>query len=153
MAGQVIHKQRDFDNDNVQTSIRVNDGITLSNAGALIDALDLWGGGEDGGSYWQQEIRADGQSAAASPVVQGGVRVVLEMVDSVTGKAFKEFLPMPDLAKAADVGTNNAFVVSGGLTTLNPLHADYVVLKAELDARWESPDGNAGTLSRAYIEE
>lgn len=153
MSSKLNFRQRDFDNDAVTTGISVNPATTLGQAGGLRDALVLWSVGSDGGSNYQQEITADSGVKATSPLAQNALRAVLEMQDSVTGKTFKEFLPMPDLGKAADGTTNVAFVVEGGLTVFNDQHADWTVLKTAIDARWLSPDGNAGTLQRAYIEE
>ena len=75
----------------------------------------------------------------------------------MTGVVYRERLPFPDLSKAADVGTDAAWIATGqgssSLTIANPAHDDWALLKAAYDAVGRSPVGNAAVLVRAYIEE
>lgn len=153
MANQFCGRYRDFDNDVKQVSINLIPAATVTEATTIGLNFNAWSAGNEGGQFFKEEVLADTGNAANTPEAQGALRIVLEMVDDVSSKIYKEFIPMPSLSKADDVGTNPAYVASGGLTTLNPAHADYVSLKAALDASWQSPEGNTGTLSRAYIEE
>lgn len=153
MPNKFIGGYRDFDNDRVQTSVNLIGAATVSDATAIGLNFNAWSAGNEGGQFFLDEVLSDSGVAASSPEAQGALRIVLEMVDDVSARTYKEFIPMPSLSKAADGGTNAAYVVSGGLTMLNPLHADYIAMKAALEAAWQSPEGNTGTLSRGYIEE
>jgi hypothetical protein len=153
MANQFVGRYRDYDNDVKQTSVNLIPTATQANAISIGVVFNAWSAGAEGGQYFKDEILGDVGVAAASPIAQGALRIVIEMVDDVTSDTYKEFIPMPALSKAADGSTNPAFVVSGGLTVLNPAHADTIGLAAAMDAYWQSPEGNTGTMSRAYIEE
>lgn len=155
MPNQIIIRKRDFDNDVQQASIPVALALTPASGGTsdIIAATNFWLGGAEGGIYHKTEINADAGAAAGSPVDQGALQLMIEMVDDVTGRVYTERLPIPDLAKAADVGTNPAWVVSGGLTVMNPEHADYATFKTAWEAGYETPAGNDATFSRGYIEE
>ena len=153
MANQFIGRYRDYDNDIKQTSVSLDPTATLTDAQTLGIHFNGWSAGNEGGQFFSTEMEVDSGNASPSVIAQGKLRLVLEMIDGVSSKTYKEFIPMPALDKADDVGTNKAFVKAGGLTTMNPLHADYIAMKATLDANWISPEGNAGTLSRGYIEE
>lgn len=153
MPNQFIGRYRDFDNDAIQTSVNLQDSSVQADAVSMGLEFNKWSAGAEGGQYFKDELLSDTRVAANSPEAQGALRIVFEMTDSVSGRAYREFLPIPSLSKAQDVGTNPAYIVSGGLTMLNPVHADYISTKAVLDAHWQSPEGNAGTLSRAFIEE
>lgn len=152
MANQFVGRYRDFDGDVKQVSVDLIPAATATEASAIGLHFNSWSAGGEGGQFFKDELQVDSGSAGTL-VAQGALRIVLEMVETSTGKIFREFIPMPNLSKADDVGANPAFIVSGGLTVLNPDHADYAAMKTDLDANWQSPDGNAGTLSRAYIEE
>ena len=153
MANQFIGRYRDYDNDVKQTSINLIGTADRDDAILLGVELNKWSRGAEGGQYFKDELLGDNGVAATSPIAQGAMRIIFEMTDSVSGRAYKETLPMPTLDKANDGDSKKPFIVSGGLTMLNPAHADYITTKAQLDANWQSPEGNAGTLSRAYIEE
>ena len=153
MPNQFIGRYRDYDNDVKQTSVALQPTAVEADAVTLGATFNVWSAGQEGGQYFQKELLADSGNGSNSVIAQGKLRIVLEMVDDVTGKTFREFIPMPSLDKAADVGTNSAYIKSGGLTMLNPLHSDYVTMKSTLDTHWMSPAGNNGTLSRGYIEE
>lgn len=153
MANQFIGRYRDFDNDVAQTSVNLIGTATKANATTIGLHFNGWSAGNEGGQAFKDEILSDTGVAAGSPAAQGALRTVLEMVDDVSGRAYKEFIPISNTGKANDGGANAAYIVSGGLTMLNPAHADYIAMKADLDAYWQSPEGNSGTLSRAYIEE
>ena len=153
MPNQFIGRYRDFDNDVAQTSVNLQNASTAADATALGIHFNGWSAGNEGGQYYKDELVVDTGNAANTPGAQGALRIVLEMVDDVSSKVYKEFIPMPNLQKANDGGANAAYTVSGGLTVLNPLHADYIAMKTTLDTHWMSPEGNTGTLSRGYIEE
>jgi len=153
MANQFIGRYRDFDNDAKQSSVDLIPAATVTEAAQLGVNFNAWSAGQEGGQYFKDEIQSDAGTAAASPEAQGALRIVLEMVDDVSSRVYKEFIPIPSLSKADDGGTNPAWIVSGGLTTMNPAHADYISLKSVMDANWQSPEGNTGELSRGYIEE
>lgn len=155
MPNQIIFKKRDFDGDKQQSSVTVNDAATpiASATNSAIVGLNLWLAGAEAGTFHQTELTADTGNNASSPVEQGALQLIVEMIDDDNGRTYKERLPIPDLAKAADGSTNAAWVVSGGLTIANPDHADYATTKAAIEAVWESPLGNDGTLARMYIEE
>lgn len=153
MPDRFIYKQRDFDNDLVQNMIFINEGLAITDSGTFKGLLDAWFAGANGGTFHQLTVAADGGTPATSPVAQPSVRAVFEFTDDVTNKTVYEYVAMPDLSKAADGSTNEAFIRSGNLTVFNPAHADYIALKAWLDANGESEAGNAVTLQRIYIEE
>lgn len=157
MASKVIVAFRDYDNDRQQTSVDVTDASTTLQRQNLADGLQIWSIGANDGYVEAIEQEPSAGIAATSPVAQGSTQLILEMKDSVTGKIYKERLPMPDLTKAADVSSNAAWMTTGqgadSLTVANPLHADYVTLQSAIDAAWQSPAGNTGTLQRAYVEE
>lgn len=153
MPNKFIGGYRDFDNDRIQTSVNLQGSADAADATAIGLNFNAWSAGREGGQFFLDEILSDTGLAATSPEAQGALRIVLEMVDDVSGRAYKEFIPMPSLSKADDGTSNPAYVVSGGLTMLNPLHADYIAMKTALEAAWQSPEGNTGVLSRGYIEE
>lgn len=153
MPNQFVGGYRDFDNDRIQTSVNLQGAATATEAAAIGLHFNSWSAGAEGGQFFKDELQPDTGIAASTPEAQGALRIVLEMVDDVSSRVYKEFIPIPSLSKANDVGANPAYVVSGGLTMLNPLHADYIAMKTDLDANWLSPEGNTGVLSRGYIEE
>jgi len=148
---------RDFDNDRKTSGIPVDAGATNGERTAIHDQFVLWSAGSIGGTRNNVELVADSGVAATSSVAQGKLRGVIEMQDNGSGLIYREFIPMINSAKANDGGANVAWKAVGqgqqSLTVANPLHADFITLKAAMEAAWESPAGNAGTLSRMYIEE
>lgn len=153
MPNKIIFATRDFDNDKQSSSINLIDTTVVANASTLLVGLRSWDMGSIGGAFFQETIEADSEQPSASPFAQGALQAIVEMVDSVNGRSYRERIPIPDLSKADDGGTNPAWIVSGGLTVANPAHADYALLQDPLELYWESPEGNQGTLARVYIEE
>jgi len=153
MPDKFIYRQRDFDNDLVQNSFQINEGLAVTDTGTFDGLLNSWFAGANGGKFHQLTVDADDGSPATSPIAQPSVRAVFEMTDDVTGKTVYEYIAMPDLAKADDVGTNPAFLNQGGLTVFNPAHADYAAMETWINDNGESAAGNAVTLQRIYIEE
>lgn len=158
MPDKVTVGFRDFDGDKQTTSIVVSDASTDVQRQNVADGLQVWSGGANAGYIEQIEREPDTGVSATSPVAQKAVQAIIEMRDTVTGRIYTERLPMPELQKSADVGTNDAWIVvgsgTGSLTVANPLHADYdLYLKQPLEAAWQSPAGNSGELVRVYIEE
>lgn len=150
--------QRDYDGDRQTVSIPSN--MTAGNYATdsvlhdtLYTQVQLWTAGkQDGRDDVINRIPPSGGSAI-SPIAQKTTQLIIEMQDTGTGGSYYERIPMPNLAKAADGGSNPAWVSSGGLTVANTAHADYATFKSAIEAVYVSPNGNAGTLQKAYIEE
>lgn len=160
MADQVFLQLEDFDGDAQLTSIstadvsdRVDFATWDTEMTTLRSQLLVWTLGRARSQGYRIVTNSQVPGAAASPVAQGSTQLILEMQDSVTQGTYIERLPHPDLLKANDVSANPAWIASGGLTIANPAHSAYISMKAALDASWESPLGNPGTLVRAYVEE
>jgi len=149
----MIAAWRDFDGDRQQVSYDVAGTSTAVDFTGFVSELEKWnvGLGAGGGFYDDQALDPGG--SASNPLAQNSLQAIIEMTDAVTGGVYTKRLPMPDLAKADDVGTNPAFIQSGGLTVFNPAHVDYGTLKTELETHMISPNGNAVTINRVYIEE
>lgn len=160
MADQVFLGLEDFDGDMQLTSVKVADVADRADF-ATWDAemvtlraqLLLWSAGRARIQGYRLVVNEQVPGAASSPIAQNAVQLILEMQDDTTQGIYIERIPAAALAKANDVGTNPAWIASGGLTIANPAHADYITLKAAIEASWESPNGNTGVLARAYIEE
>ncbi len=153
MPNKFIAAWRDFDNDRQQVSYDVSAATTVADFTGFMVALEAWLCGASGGGGFFDEESVDGGVPASTPVAQSKSQAIIEVIDTVNSKPYKYRAPFPDLTKAADVGTNPAFAVSGGLTVFNPDHADYATLETEIETHLLSPNGNPVTLSRIYIEE
>lgn len=156
MPHQVTRSFRDFDGTRQTTSFAIASDATPGQRLAIANALNLWSAGEPDGHIDQYEIDAPTGNASTNPVAQESVQVIVEMKDSVTGTIYRERIPQAYLDKAVDVDTDDAWTVTGqggnSLTIANSEHVDYNILKNALDAKWISPNGNAGTMERMYIE-
>lgn len=91
--------------------------------------------------------------SASSPIAQKSVQAMVVMKDAVTGGQYTERIPMPNLGMVADGDGDDAWLTDGELTILNPLHNNYQALKTTMEDFWRSPNENAGTLQKVYIEE
>lgn len=156
MASQVELAMRDFDGTRKSTSVAVGAGVSDAAKDTLIAQMRLWTMGSVAGSWRVDEQEADLGGSATSPAAQQTTTLILEMKDSVTGGVYKEKIPIANVLKAADGGTNAAWTTVGqgssSLTVMNTAHADYGTLKTAIEAAWESVNGNTGTLERGYIE-
>jgi hypothetical protein len=155
MAAVIVYF-RDFGGEVVSTGIPIQAISTDPEKAAIVDQIQLWSIGENDGADELAEIEARIGNGANSPAAQSGVYAYLVFQDNVNGRNYKERLPMPDLAKAVDVGLNEAWTaevdVSGNsVAVANPLHADYVTLKAALEAAYVSPAGNTAQLVKVYV--
>ena len=155
---------QDFDGDVKSTTWETKD-ITIAGGfaswqtklDALQAALILWGIGRE---YRVEHIivkEDNGPGKATSPIAQGNLRLILEGQDALTGTIYRYPMPMPDLGKSADAGTDPAWIAVGqgqnSLTIANPDHADYDTLKAAFEDIVNTQNENGVTLVRAYIEE
>lgn len=154
MPDQFVYLFRSHSNDLIRRSYNVS-GLSLpadwTGFGAEIDKWVATGAGAGGGFYDEQQ--PDDGMAALTPLAQKDLSAIMELRDDVTGGTYIRRLPMPNLAKADDVGANPAYVVVNGVTVFNPLHADYITFKTEIETHLISDNGNAVTLQRIYIEE
>jgi hypothetical protein len=118
--------------------------------------MNLWSAGLPDGHVDTNEITAPVGGSSANPVAQDAVQAIVEMTDAVSGGIYRERIPQAKLDKADDGTPDPAWIVQGQgankVTVANPDHDDYATLKTAIEAVWESPNGNAGTLSRIYIE-
>lgn len=152
MPNEFVVGFRDFDNDKQEVSYPVGSGALLTDLPSFVAALELWTLAASGGNGFYDDNAADPGNAATSPLAQNSLQAIMEMRDITTGRTYIKRLPMPDMSKGND-GLDNAYTSSGNLTVFNPAHADYDVLKAEMETHVISPAGNAMTLTRIYIEE
>lgn len=156
MAHQVTRSFRDFDSTRQTTSFAVASDASAGERVAIANALNLWSAGEPDGHIDQYEISAPSGVASSNPVAQESVQVIVEMKDTTTGTIYRERIPQAYLDKAVDADTDAAWTITGqggnSLTIANSAHTDYNILKNALDAKWISPNGNAGTMERMYIE-
>jgi hypothetical protein len=154
----------DFDGDKKTSSFETLDvtiagGFTTwqTKINALESALVLWGVGRKQRVEHIIINEDNGPGKATSPLAQGRLRLVMEGQDALTGTIYRYFLPMPDLGKANDAGTNPAWIAVGqgqnSLTVANPDHADYATLKTAFENIVATQNENGVTLARAYIEE
>ena len=156
MPNQIQVAFRDYDSTRQQTSIDVSAASTPVERLALKNALTVWSAGASDGFVFREEVEAPTGASAATAVAQDDMQLIIEMKDAITGQIYRERLPMPDTAKANDVGGDPAFIPQGqgqaSLTVMNPDHDDYATLQSAINQVWLSPNGNAGTFQRAYIE-
>jgi len=156
MSDKVRISFRDFDGTRQTTSIAVDSGATPAERATLYDELLQWSAGSPDGHIDENEITAPDGGASTNPVAQEAVQAILEMQDTVTGQIYRERLPQAYLDKADDGGADAAWTVVGqganSLTVANSEHEDYPTLLAAIEAVYESPNGNAGTLERMYVE-
>lgn len=154
MPSQVQVSFRDYDGDRQTTSIPVSDSSLTAERQDLADGLQVWSIGANDGYVEAIEREAATGVSATSPVAQKSTQLIVEMEDSVTGRIYRERIPMPDLTMADDAASNPAWVKAGGVTIANPAHENYnLYLKTPFETAWVSPAGNAGVLNRAYVEE
>ena len=156
MSDKVRRSYRDFDGTRQTTSVAVDSGATPAERATLSAEMNKWSAGLPDGHIDENEITAPVGGSSTNPVAQESVQLIVEMVDSVTGGVYRERIPQAELDKADDGGADPAWIVTGqgqnSLTIANPAHEDYPTLLAAIEAVWESPNGNAGTMNRAYIE-
>jgi len=158
------YAQDDFDGDMKTVTFECSD-VTLAGGFAtwttllatLKTELAKWAIGREHKVENIITIEDNGAGKATSPIAQGNLRLIIEGQDSLTGTIYRYPLPMPDLGKAADAGTDPAWIAVGqgsqSLTVANPAHADYATLKTAFEAACKSPNENAVVMVRAYIEE
>jgi hypothetical protein len=156
MSDKVRRSYRDFDGTRQTTSIAVDSGATPAERATLSAQMNLWSAGSPDGHIDENEITAPDGGSSTNPVAQEAVQVILEMKDAVTGQIYRERIPQAYLDKADDGTPDAAWTTTGqgdqSLTVGNPAHDDYATFKTAIEAVWESPNGNAGTLERTYIE-
>ncbi len=156
MSDKVRKSYRDFDSTRQTTSIAVDAGATTGERATLSTEMDKWSAGNPDGHVDEDEIAVPNGNSASSPVAQESTQGILEMKDAVTGQIYRERLPQVDTAKADDGTPDSAWTTTGqvanSLTVANPDHDDYATLVTAIEAVWESPNGNAGTLERLYVE-
>lgn len=103
------------------------------------------------------QVSDAGPGSATSPAAQGKLRLIIEGEDAVTGVVYRFPIPMPNLIKADDAGSDPAWIKTGqgsnSLTVMNPAHADYTALETEFNSTVKSPEGNGVIFKRGYIEE
>lgn len=147
---------RDFGGEVVSTGIPINPATIQAEQEALVDAVQLWSAGENDGADVCLELEARVGNGATSPLAQSGVYAYAVMRDNINGRTYKERIPMPDLAKAVDVGSNTAWLsetdASGNsISVANQLHADYATLKSAIEDAYVSPNTNTAQLVRVYV--
>lgn len=153
----------DFDGDQKSVTWDVEDVASVGSYAtyvtqttALYDAINLWSRGRDHLAELVQTIEDNGPGHASSPIAQAKLRIIAEGKDSVTGTVYRFPIPMPDTGKA-NSGSDPAWIAVGqgsnSLTLMNPAHADYDTFKTAFETSVRSPNGNAVTLVRGYIEE
>ncbi len=156
MSDKVRLSLRDFDGTRQTTSIAVDSGATPAERATLVAEAIQWTAGLKDGHIDENEITAPVGGSSSNPVAQESVQLIVEMVDAVTGGVYRERIPQAYLDKADDGGADPAWVVTGqganSLTIANSDHEDYPTMLAAIEAVWESPNGNAGTMNRMYIE-
>ncbi len=156
MPDQVQASFRDFDGTRQTTGIAVDTGATPTERLAIFDEIVKWSAGSPDGHTDQNVITAPDGGASSNPVAQEAVQGIMEMKDAVTGQIYRERIPQAATDKADDGGADPAWTTEGqganSLTVANQDHDDYVALAVAMDAAWESPNGNAGTLEKLYIE-
>jgi len=101
---------RDHGAQRVGTGIPVQAAANTAARQAVADGIQLWSIGQDSGVDNVVELEADAGVGATSPVAQSGAYAYMLMKDNVNGKTYRERVPMPDLAKAVDVGINIAWL-------------------------------------------
>ena len=152
----VITYLRDYGGEVVATGIPLQVTADEADAQAIVDAIQLWSIGQNDGADLQTELEARIGNGATSPQAQSGLYAYVVMRDNVNGRSYKERLPMPDLAKAVDAGSDVAWLsetdASGNtITYANSAHADYDTFKTAFEGAYVTPAGNTATLSRIYI--
>ncbi len=156
MSDKVRKSYRDFDGTRITSSIAVDGGATTGERATLSSEMNKWSAGNPDGHIDEDEIAVPTGASASSPVAQESTMGILEMKDGTTGQIYRERLPMVDTAKADDGTPDPAWTTTGqganSLTVANPDHDDYATLVTAIEAVWESPNGNAGTLERLYVE-
>jgi len=164
MPAQLRFAKDDFDGDTKTVSWEVLDpteqasyaAFTAANA-LLYQEINKWSAGRDHSADHIVLLEDNGPGKAATPIAQGNLRLIIEGQDTVNGQVYRYPIPMPDLAKAADAGTDPAWIAVGqgasSLTVMNSLHSDYTGLKTQFEATVKSPNGNSLIMVRGYIEE
>lgn len=164
MPAQLRFSKDDFDGDTKTVSWDVLDpteqasyaAFTAANA-LLYQEINKWSVGRDHSADHIILLEDNGPGKAATPIAQGNLRLIIEGQDTVNGQVYRYPIPMPDLGKAADAGTDPAWIAVGqgssSLTVMNPLHSDFTGLKTQFEATVKSPNGNSLIMVRGYIEE
>lgn len=164
MPAKLSFVKDDFDGDSKTASWAVLDpteqgsyaAFTAANA-LLYQEINKWSAGRDHSADHIVLLEDNGPGKAATPIAQGNLRLIVEGQDVVNGQVYRFPIPMPDLAKAADAGTDPAWLAIGqgsnSLTVMNADHADYATFKTQFEATVKSPNDNAVVMVRGYIEE
>lgn len=156
MSDKVRRSYRDFDGTRQTTSIAVDSGATAGERATLSAQLNLWSAGAPDGHIDENEITAPTGAASTNSVAQESTQGILEMKDATTGQIYRERIPQINTGKADDATPDPAWTTTGqganSLTVANPDHDDYPTLVTAIEAVWESPNGNAGTLERLFVE-
>lgn len=155
MAAVIVYL-RDHGAQVVSTGIPIQPLSTQPERQAIVDAIQLWSIGENDGADQLSELEPRIGVGSTSPLAQSGMYAYIVMQDNVTGKNYKERIPMPDLAKAVDLEGDFAWLaevdLSGSsVSVANPAHADFATLKAAMEAAYISPAGNTAQLIRVYV--
>jgi hypothetical protein len=164
MPAQLRFIKDDFDGDSKTVSWDVQDpteqgsyaAFTAANA-LLYQEINKWSAGRDHAADHVIVLDENGPGRAALPIAQGNLRLIVEGQDTVNGQVYRFPIPMPDLAKAADGGSDPAWLAIGqgsnSLTVMNPDHTDYGTFKTQFEATVKSPNDNPVVMVRGYIEE
>lgn len=152
----VIAYFRDFGGEVVSTGIPVQSISTQAQRQAIVDQIQLWSVGQNDGADEVLQLEARIGAGATSPLAQSGMFAYFVFKDNVNSRTYKERLPMPDLAKAVDLGGEQAWIPitdssGNSITHMNMLHADAVTLKAAMEAAYVSPAGNTAELVDVFI--
>jgi len=164
MPAQLRMVKDDFDGDQKTFSWDVKDVAAQTTHAAFVAAnaslateINKWSAGRDHITDYVENITDAGPGKASSPIAQGSLRLIIEGEDATTGQIYRFPIPMPDLGKGVDAGSDPAWIAIGqgsnSLTIMNPDHADYALLKTEFEATVQSPNGNDVLMVRGYIEE
>lgn len=153
----------DFDGDQKTATWEIRDhggaanyAAWVTEVGVLYAEINKWTRGRDHRAERIEVIEDNGPGKSLSPIAQGNLRIICEGKDTVTGSVYRFSIPMPDLGKAAS-GSDEPWEAVGqgndSLTIMNQAHADYATFKAAFEDTVRSPNGNACTFVRGYIEE
>lgn len=159
MPNQLRAKYNDYDGTTQTASLNVKTEAHATLApklATLQSEIDAWLIGRVQSVEHVIEISDIGPGKAPSPAAQKGLQLILEIEDSVSLVTYRERLPMPYLSKPNDGTGDGAWIPVGqggkSLTVMNTAHEAWDTLKAAYDAVGVSPEGNAATLLRAYVE-
>lgn len=157
---------QDHDGDEESTSIRTYDPPDATDYATWRTALVQLSIAVDSLCLGRQSkhvhviMEADnGPGAATSVVAQKTTRLVLVTQDLVNLQTYIERIPMADLTRADDAGPPVVppWIVTGTgkhkVTSLNPEHTLFALLKASYDVVGRSPNDNPAILLSAHIDE